>query len=159
MQRHKMFDWSCLFTWALVFETASSKVSDHLFSMTHLPKAQIPWKYELLLKPTLLLSHLHPHNAACPHTHTHARTRAHVQACLHVRTRCTCTLAHLQKHALALTVCGSECCSCMSSRVELCGEDLWSQPGSLPTSPLFAFSLLGLLPSWPLTSFRCRLQR
>lgn len=81
MQRHKMFDWSCLFTWALVFETASSEVSDHLFSMTHLPKAQIPWKYELLLKPTLLLSHLHPHNAACPHTHT--RTHASMLARAH----------------------------------------------------------------------------
>ena len=33
-----------------MFETASSEVSDHLFGMTHLPKAQIPWKYELMLK-------------------------------------------------------------------------------------------------------------
>lgn len=137
------------FTWACMFETASSEVSHHLFSVTHLPKAQIPRKYELMLKWTLL----HPLSSAsslptCTRTHT-----GHAGMCGYTHARHSYTKAHMQP------ACGSECCSCMSSGVELCGEDLWSQPGSQPASPLFAFSLLGLLASWPLTSFRCRLQR
>lgn len=77
LQRTNTCDWLLLHTQERMFQTASSKVSDHLFSMSHLPKAQIPWKRELMLKWMLLLSlsHSHsPHNpaAALP---THTRTR------------------------------------------------------------------------------------
>ena len=104
-----------------MFETASSKVGDHLFSMTHLPEAKKFPEHELLLKrtfaaprtPTIQLAHTHIDRGVLArvsaHTHTHAR--AHVLP--------TPTKTHTRK-----TLCGSECCSCMSSRVELCGEDL-----------------------------------
>lgn len=110
-----------------MFETASSKVSDHLFSVSHLPKAQIPWKRELMLKWMLL----HNPAAALP-THTHRRTRH----------ACTCKYLNSSSHTYInthmQTVCGS--CSCMSSGVELCGEDLWSRPSSQPASPICMYS-------------------
>lgn len=70
-----------------MLETASSKVSDHLFSMTHLPGAQIPWKYELMLKWILVLSHMHPHSPAAglpTHTETH---QAHACTCKYIHSR------------------------------------------------------------------------
>lgn len=69
-----------------------------------------------------------------PHTctqfrfpHTHITTPGHACTCRYIHWH-TYTNTHMQ------SVCGS--CSCMSSRVELCGEDLWSQPTSQPASPI-----------------------
>lgn len=86
-----------------MFETASSKVSDRLFSMTHLPKAQILWKYELMLKWMRLLSHSSTPTVlllVCPHTHRNAR-----HACTCTYARCARTLAPpTQTHTCRLCV-------------------------------------------------------